>query len=200
MVPEVTTEHAMATATLPMTTADLLAIPDDGKRRWLIRGELREQDVTIRNRFHSGTMANIATELNNWRRTLKTPRGQVVCGEAGVRLPGKDDEEDTTLGVDVAYVPPEVMVRQSDDSTIIEGVPSLVVEILSPSDKIEEIDEMIEEYLEAGTPLLWVVSPSWRNVTIYQSGRDATFVNDKQEIDGGDVLPGFRCPVERFFD
>ena len=88
------------TATHPLTTADLLAMPDDGRRRWLIRGELREQEVTIRNRFHSIAMARLTGELYVWRSAQPAPRGEIICGEAGVRLPG---EPETTVVVDQPY-------------------------------------------------------------------------------------------------
>ncbi len=188
----------MPTATMPMTTADLLALPDDGKRRWLIQGELREQDMTVRNRFHSKTMAQLAGDLVIWRRSLPEPRGDVVCGEAGVRLPGIEPE--TTIGVDVAYVSHDVMVRQTDDTTIIEGVPTLVVEILSPNDTQEEIDEMVDSYLSVGVPLVWLVDPTDRTVTIYRPGEEPTLVNSRQTLEGGTVLPGFSVPVAQIFD
>lgn len=187
----------MATATRPLTTADLLAIPEDGRRRWLIRGELRENGMTIRNRFHSIAMANLTTFVNNWRFTLPELRGQVVCGEAGVILPG---DPETTVGVDVAYVPPDVMIRQTDDTTLIEGVPTLVVEILFPSDKQQEIKEMLAAFRAAGVPMMWVVDPDDRTVTIHRPGELPTLVNAKQDLDGGDVLPGFRVPVARLFE
>ena len=187
----------MATATIPLTTAELLAMPDDGRRRWLIKGELREQDMTVRNRFHSKTMANISGVLFVWRSSQPAPRGDVVCGEAGVRLPA---DPDTTIGIDVAFISHDVAVRQSDSTTIIEGVPTLVVEILSPNDTTEELDEMVESYLEAGVPLLWLVDPTDRTVTIYRPGEEPTFVNARQELDGGSELPGFRVPVRQIFD
>ena len=197
----------MSTLARPITTAELLAMPDDGKRRWVINGELREQEMetgdlggrtmTIRNRFHSEAMANITGELYIWRSSLPTPRGSVVCGEAGVRLPG---EPPTTVGVDVAYVPPGVMVEQSEESTIIHGVPTLVVEILSPNDTVEQLDEMVSTYMTAGVPLVWVVDPHDRTVTIYQPGDEPTLVNARQQLTGGDVLPGFSTPVARLFE
>jgi Uma2 family endonuclease len=187
----------MATATRPLTTADLLALPDDGRRRWLIRGELREQDVTVRNRFHSITMARLTGELYVWWSTRPAPRGEIVCGEAGVILPG---DPETTIGVDVAYVPPDVMTRQTDDTTLVEGVPTPIVEILSPSDKQEDLDEMLESFRSAGVPLVWLVHPTLRTVMIFRPGEEPTLVNAKQELDGGDVLPGFRVPVARLFE
>jgi hypothetical protein len=44
---------ASAILTEPMTTEDLLDLPDDGTERWLLRGELREKPRTVRNRWHS---------------------------------------------------------------------------------------------------------------------------------------------------
>lgn len=197
----------MTTLARPITTEELLAMPDDGRRRWIIRGELREEEMetgelkgrvmTIRNRFHSATMANLTTAVNNWRYTLPGPRGQVVCGEAGVQLPG---DPGTTVGVDVAYVTPDVMVEQTADSTIIHGVPTLVAEILSPHTTLETLNEKIDTYQEAGVPLVWVVNPHDRTVTIYRPGDEPTLVNARQELTGGDVLPGFAVPVARLFE
>ena len=197
----------MSTLARPISPAELLAMPDDGKRRWLINGELREQEMetaelagrtmTIRNRFHSEAMANVTTAVNNWRYALPEPRGRVVCGEAGVRLPG---DPPTTVGVAVAYVPPGVMVEQTEDSTIIHGVPTLVVEILSPNDTVEHLDEMVTTYLAAGVPLVWEVDPHDRTVTIYQPGDEPTLVNARQQLTGGVVLPGFATPVARLFE
>src|SRR5262245_50829333 len=126
-----------------MTTEEMLALPEDGKERWLISGELREKPMTVRNRFHSDVMVCVATVLKNWRDQQGEPRGKVYCGQAGVRLRRNPD---VTVGVDVAYVPPEVVTVQTDETTLVDGIPSLVVEILSPNDTVEEINERISAY------------------------------------------------------
>jgi Uma2 family endonuclease len=187
----------IATANKPMTVEEFLALPEDGVRRWLIRGEVREEGMTIRNRFHSSAMANLAAFLNNWRWTQPKPWGQVVCGEAGVRL---DPREEMTVGVDVAYVSHDVLVQQSGEASIIEGVPTLIVEILSPSTKMESVDEKKDLYLQAGVPLFWVVDPSDETVTIYRPGQRPTLVNSNDNLTGGTVLPGFDVPVSRLFE
>ena len=187
-------------ATRPMTTADLLAIPDDGRRRWLIDGVIHEQTadpefpMTIRNRFHSRTMANTATELNNWRRTLPKPWGEVVCGECGVIL------TTGTVGVDVAYVPPDVTVRQTDRTTLVEGVPTLIVEILSPNDTQQEVKDMLAAFRKAGVPLVWVIDPDDRVVQCWPLGGKYWSGGETEELTGGDALPGFRVPVARLFE
>jgi Uma2 family endonuclease len=186
----------MATATKPMTTEELLALPDDGMERWLIRGELREKPMTVRNRFHSRAMARVTTVLETWLDQQPEPRGQVLSGEAGVRLRRTPD---STVGVDVVYVSPEVAAQQTDDTTLIDGVPVLAVEILSPSDTQEEINEKIDDYLAAGVPLVWVLDPHNRTVTVYRPDARPQLFNEEQELTADPHLPGFRAPVARLF-
>jgi Uma2 family endonuclease len=192
----------MTTAAPPklMTTAELLAMPDDGVERWLIRGELREKredPMTKRNRFHSRVMARVTRFLDEWLDRQPQPRGQVLCGEAGVRL---RDDPDTTVGLDVVYVAADVMARQTDDSTVIDGIPVLAVEILSPGNTVEEIDEKIDAYLNAGVPLVWVIDPHDRTVTVYRPGTEPELINVQQELSADPHLPGFRVPVARLFE
>ena len=145
----------MATVVTPMTTEELLALPDDGVERWLVAGELRERSMTIHNRFHSRfhsrAMIRVGKFLDNWLDDQAPPRGEVLGGEVGVRL---SRDPDTTVGVDVVYVSSDVMIHQTQETTLVDGVPTLAVEILSPNDTIEEIHEKITRYQSAGVPLV----------------------------------------------
>lgn len=187
----------MATAeTTLMTTEQLLAMPDDGVERWLIRGQLREKPMTYRNRWHSRTLVRICRFLDVWLDQQPAPRGAVLGGEAGVRL---RRDPDTTVGIDVIYVSAEVAAYQPADTTVIDGVPVLAVEILSPSNTVEEIDEKIDSYRAAGVPLVWIVDPHDRTVTIYRPNQEPETVNIRQELSGEPHLPGFRVPVADLF-
>ena len=142
-----------------MTTKELLAMPDDGVERWLYFGQLREKrdsEMTRRNRFHSEIMSRVTTAIESWNRSRTVPPGHVLCGEAGFILIRNPD---LTVGVDVAFVSAEVMSQQTDDTTFVEGIPTLIVEILSPSDTVEEIDEKLDGYRRAGVPIVWVIDP-----------------------------------------
>jgi Uma2 family endonuclease len=141
-------------------------------------------------------MARVTKFLANWVDQQPEPRGEVLCGEAGVRL---RRDPDSAVGVDVVYVSAEVMARQTDDTTLIEGVPVLAVEILSPNDTQEEIEEKIDDYLSAGVPLVWVINPHRRTVQILRPGVEPEFVNARQELSGEPHLPGFRVPVAQLF-
>lgn len=187
----------MATVTAPMTAEELLAMPDDDMERWLIAGELRERPMTVRNRFHSRAMVCVATELELWLRQQPRPRGQILGGEVGVRL--KRDPE-TMVGVDVVYVSAEVVVQQTAETTLIDGVPTLAVEILSPNDTIEVIHEKITIYQSAGVPVVWILNPYDRTVTVYRPDADLKLYNVRQELSSEPHLPSFRVPVARLFE
>jgi len=193
----------MSTAAAPalMTTEDLLAMPDDGIERWLIRGQLREKSgdklMTVRNRFHSRILIRIGQILLDWLDRQPMPRGQIVGGEAGFRI---SKNPDSVFGVDVAYVSASVMALVSEETTLIDGVPTLAVEILSPSDTHEEVHEKIGEYLKAGVALVWIVDPDDQAVRVYRPGSRPEFFNADHELSGEPHLPGFRVPVRRLFE
>jgi len=192
---------AATIANEPMTTEALLALPDDGVERWLIRGQLRESSnrekpMTVRNRFHSKVLASLTACLKNWRDTQAEPRGDVLSGEAGFRL---TQDPDTTVGIDIAYVSPDVLARQTAETALVGGVPLLAVEILSPSDTVEEINEKIDAYLSVGVRMVWIVDPYRHTITIYSPQKPARLVAEGEELSGETVLPGFRVALADLF-
>jgi Uma2 family endonuclease len=188
----------MAVANVPslMNTEEMLALPENGVERWLIRGRLRERSMTVRNRWHSRIMARVAKFLDNWLDQQPQPRGLVLCGEAGVRLRRNPD---TTVGIDVAYISPELAAQEPADTTLIDGVPVLMVEILSPSDTQEQIDEKIDGYLQCGVRLVWVIDPHDRTLLVYRAGAEPQLVNFLEELSGEPELPNFRVPAAQLF-
>jgi Uma2 family endonuclease len=179
-----------------MTVDQLLSMPDDGVDRELIRGELREKPMTKRNRWHAGSEARIAQHLANWCDQQPAPRGQVLSGEAGCII---RRDPDSAVGIDVVYISAETVDNQTDATTMIEGVPVLVVEILSPSDKQDEIDEKVAEYLDCGVGQVWIVNPRFHTVTVFRSDAEPVLYNVHQTLTGEPQLPGFALPLSRLF-
>lgn len=83
---------------------------------------------------------------------------------------------------------------------IVEGVPVLAVEILSPSDKQDEVEEKIDDYLGAGVQQVWEVNPRRRTVTVYRPNQEPEFFNVTQELNAEPELPGFRVSVLALFE
>lgn len=79
-------------------------------------------------------------------------------------------------------------------------VPDLAVEVVSPSNLAEEVDAKTIEYFNAGVRLVWVIYPESQRVYVHQSPRQIEVVERSGELTGGDVMPGFRLPVQKLFD
>ena len=77
--------------------------------------------------------------------------------------------------------------------------PDLAIEILSPSNTTAEMNRKRGEYFRAGTKLVWYVDPDPKTVTVYRPVGEPTVLKLENEIDGGDVLPGFRLSVRELF-
>ncbi len=194
-------ETDMSTATVPperktITAEQLMALPDDGVRREIIQGELRETPMTRRNWKHSGVEANISKLLGNWLDQQPEPRGRINSGEAGFRL---RREPEVFVGIDVAYASAELVAATSRKQSFYDGPPVLAVEILSPSDTHEEVVEKIGLYLEVGS-IVWEVDPDIRRVTVHRPGQPPQMFNETQELSGEPYLPGFRVPLARIFE
>jgi len=79
--------------------------------------------------------------------------------------------------------------------------PDLAVEVISPKDLADDIDEKIVEYLRVGVPLIWIVSPTARNVRVLRSASQGggVILTAADTIAGEDINPGFSCTVSEFF-
>ena len=77
--------------------------------------------------------------------------------------------------------------------------PDLAVEVLSPSDRMADALAKVAMYLQAGTPLVWLVNPATRTVVVFRSEMDPVTLGESDTLDGGDVLPGFSVPVAEIF-
>ena len=152
-----------ATAKKQMTEAEFLALPDDGVRRWLVEGEVREYGMTVRNRQHGRMTARISQLLGNWLDGRPAPRGEIADGEAGFRLPGNPAE---VVGLDVAYVDADLASQVTPDTTLFDGAPVLAVEVLSPSDTQEYIRDRVAVLLKAGVKIVWLVDPDDETVRV----------------------------------
>ncbi len=79
-------------------------------------------------------------------------------------------------------------------------VPDLAVEVLSATNTAGEVAEKVEEYFAVGVRLVWVVYPVQKKIYAYTSTNQVRVLGLQDEIDGGEVLQGFRLPVRELFD
>lgn len=183
----------MATQLRTVTADELLAMPDDGIRRELVDGEIRE--MVPAGWEHSVVAANFATELNQFVRKHKL--GAVGTADPTFRLVG---DPDTVRVPDVAFVRRE-RIEQMGGLTkgFVSGGPDLAVEVVSPNDRYTEVRAKVREYLTAGTAMVIVLDAEDRSATVYRPGRAPLELTESDVIDGEDVVPGWTLPVRDIF-
>ena len=179
---------------------EFLALPDDGVYREVRRGKLREyrgEASAPHDKWHSKTEARIAWLLRRWldQQPLKT--GEVYSGNVGSVLRSYPL---TAVGIDVAYFDYDVASDDFRGTSFIDGPPILAVEILSPSDTVEDITEKVEDDLAAGVALVWIVSPKFRTVEVHRPDADPQLFNVQQTLTADPALPGFSTPVRAIFE
>ena len=69
--------------------------------------------------------------------------------------------------------------------------PDFVVELRSPSDALKETQEKMQEYIDNGARLGWLIDPQTRRVEIYRPNQDVEILENPATVPGEDVLPGF---------
>ena len=79
-------------------------------------------------------------------------------------------------------------------------VPDLAIEVVSPSNSADQVQEKIHEYFKAGVTRVWVVYPGQQEVYVYASPTQIQVLQLGQELDGGDLVPGFRLPLAALFE
>ncbi len=80
--------------------------------------------------------------------------------------------------------------------------PDFVVEVLSPSNTVREMEIKLGEYAKAGVKLVWYVDPDRKEVDVFPKARakGKSIVGIDGTLDGGPVLPGFVLPVAKLFE
>ena len=106
-------------------------------------------------------------------------------------------EPRTVLMPDVSFVAAE---RMPDETWwgIVPIAPDLAAEVTSSNCQAAIIDK-VGLYLAGGTRLVWLVRPEHRMVTVFRPDRPERILRIGEDLDGEDVLPGFRLPLERLF-
>jgi Uma2 family endonuclease len=183
----------MSTRTRLMTADEFLDWPDEpGCRQELIRGEV--VTMSLAGGEHGEVALEIGSRIRNHVKPLKL--GTVYAAETGFIF---ERDPDTVRGADVAFVSNQRLALITNRKKHIPFGPDLAVEVRSPDDRDAEVEEKIGMWLAAGSQLVWDVDPEDRTVRVYRKGAEPVTLREDQEIDGGDVIPGFRCRVADFF-
>lgn len=183
------------TATRPMTAeefCDWVQRPENANKWFeLVRGEVMELPAPLK--IHGVICMNLGRLLGNF--VFAQGKGYLTGNDSGVIL---ERDPDTVRGPDLAYYEDAVTFDELHPKYG-EVLPRLAVEILSSSDRYTRITEKVNDYLNGGVELVWLIEPELKSVTVWRKGQQPQILKVDQELTGEGVLPGFRCPVADLF-
>ncbi len=194
------TETRMATPArglvMLMTVDEYLVHPSpEGVKTELVRGELRLSPSP--GIPHGCAVFSIVGMLMAYVRPCRL--GRVFGDSVGyelVQLPRTVRVPDASF-VRADRVPPQGF---GHGTRLFDFAPDLAVEVMSPSETASQLQEKLDDFLSAGTTLIWVVDPVRRTVRIVSTTVPETLLHESDTMTGGHVLPEFSCVVEEIFD
>jgi Uma2 family endonuclease len=165
---------------------------EPGCRYELIDGELVE--MAPPGGEHGETTSTAGWLITNFVRSNKL--GVVYAAETGFRL---RENPDHVRAPDVAFVRRDRLPGGVSPIGYVPVAPDFVIEVVSPGDTAREVQAKVDDWLQAGTPVVWVVYSSPRSVFIFRGVNRVERRLGDDELDAEPALPGFHCKLGDLF-
>ncbi len=137
----------------------------------------------------------IITQLEIW--TSSDGSGMAFGSSMGYTLPNG-----AMRSPDASWVPNSLLAElaPADFNRFIPICPDFVVELRSDTDRLAALQSKMEEYMDNGALLGWLIDPSQRRVYIYQPNQRTHVLDDPQSVSADPVLPGFTLDLTEVWD
>lgn len=136
----------------------------------------------------------LGIDLGNWNRKFKL--GKAFDSSSGFRLPNG-----AIRSPDVAWVALDRWNALPPDQR--QGFaplcPNFVIELRSPTDDLATLQTKMQEYLDNGCELGWLIDPQRRLVEVYCLGQSVESLPFSAALSGGSILPGFELDLQSIF-
>ncbi|MGL5836570.1 MAG: Uma2 family endonuclease [Waterburya sp.] len=77
--------------------------------------------------------------------------------------------------------------------------PDFVIELMSPTDDLDELRQKMAEYISCGVKLGWLINPDDKQVEIYRVGKDKEILNNPQSLFGEELMPNLIVDLAEIF-
>jgi Uma2 family endonuclease len=163
------------------------------KRVELIDGEIIEMVKP------GGVHGKIAGDIFGflWTHVRQTRAGYVTAAETGYITRRTESGRDRVRGLDAAFIRRDKFPQGLPDGHI-DVAPDIAVEVLSPGNSAEDMQEKIFELLNIGVAQVWIVSIRTQTILVYTQN-DVTLLRSGDVLTGGDILPEFKLPLDDLF-
>ncbi|WP_017292888.1 Uma2 family endonuclease [Geminocystis herdmanii] len=138
--------------------------------------------------------ADLTYQLIAWNRQKKL--GKVFDSSTGFKLPNGANRSP-----DASFLTLEKWhnLTPSQQEKFLPLAPDFVIELKSPSDKLTDTQKKMEEYIDNGVKLGWLINPEQKEVEIYRQGQEKDVLNNPKIISGEDILPDFTLYLTEIF-
>ncbi|RMI27418.1 MAG: Uma2 family endonuclease [Calditrichaeota bacterium] len=175
-----------------LMTAEELFEWVNGKRGELVRGEFIEMSPT--DGTHGRLTNRISVVVGGF--IINQDLGEAFGAETGFIL---SRDPDTVRAPDFAFIAKERLSQIGEFDRYLPIPPDLAVEVISPNDRWVDVEAKVYDYLRAGVRMVWLFDPTTQTVHVYEGFSRVKVLTTEDELDGGEVVPGFRMPVREFF-
>ena len=152
-----------------------------------IDGVLVERHVSIKSGFVGGQLSfamNAAAKARNAGLTFPSDVGYEIFGGSNpLRFP------------DVSFISAERLSPDETSRTFFRIPPDIVAEVVSPSDRANEVESKALGWIAAGAQLVWVLFPGSQTIHVYRADGHDEILGPDDTLSGEGLLPGFEINV-----
>ncbi len=145
-----------------------------------------------------GETGSFNSELNGelyvWNRVSKS--GKIFDSSTGFSLPKGSDRSPDAAWISLAKW--ESLTTEQRKG-FLPLCPEFLIELLSPSDSWKQGEVKMQEYMDNGCLLGWLIDPKHKRVAIYRQGKPVEIVDNPQTLSGENVLPNFVLEIGNMF-
>jgi Uma2 family endonuclease len=174
-----------------VTPENLLHLPE-AERYELVGGELVERNMGWESSRIGGRVQGLLftfCEANGV--------GEVAPADASYQC--FPDDPNKVRRPDVSFLRRERLPNLAERQGHCRVAPDLAVEVVSPNDYYSDVEAKVQEYINAGTLLVWVVNPPTRTVRVHRADGAVSDLHEGDVLSGEDIIPGFACRVADIF-
>jgi Uma2 family endonuclease len=106
---------------------------------------------------------------------------------------------DRVVGPNAAFIAKRSLPVKRSPEGYLETIPDLIIEVRSKNDTPAELRGKVEEYLQAGVHIVWVVEPQSKTVTVLLPKETAREFKIGEMLTAEGIIPGFKVPVAELF-
>jgi Uma2 family endonuclease len=139
--------------------------------------------------------AEITTQLRIWAK--QNGQGKSVDSSAGYVLPNG-----AIISPDASWILKERLETVSPDKRqkFLPLAPDFVIELRSPSDSSSKLKAKMEEYIENGVSLGWLIDSKEQKVYVYRPNKEVEILENPKEVSGGSLLKGFTLNLKEIWE